>query len=87
MSNKYKIESLGDFLKIPADRIKDCLAELGDHLFAMRQTIDNFGVEPTGNEVKSFTWEDDGKQDLAIKATVGEEVVEVKFTKVESKEG
>ncbi|MGQ1216104.1 hypothetical protein ACT4Z6_16175 [Acinetobacter baumannii] len=53
----------------------------------MRQTIDNFSVEPTGNEVKSFTWEDDGKQDLAIKATVGEEVVEVKFTKAESKEG
>lgn len=87
MNNKYKIESLGDFLKIPADRIKDCLEELGEHLFAMRQTIDNFGVEPTGNEVKTFTWEDDGKQDLAIKATVGEEVVEVKFTKAESKEG
>lgn len=87
MSDKYKIESLDDFLKIPADRIKDCLAELGDHLFEMRQTIDNFGVEPTGNEVKSFTWEDDGKQDLAIKATIGDEVVEMKFTKAESMEG
>ncbi|QNY28439.1 hypothetical protein IC763_05920 [Acinetobacter seifertii] len=87
MNEKYKIESLGDFLKIPADRIKDCLAELGEHLFSMRQTIDNFGVEPTGDEVKSFTWEDDGKQDLAIKATIGDEVVEMKFTKAESKEG
>ena len=87
MSEKYKIESLGDFLKIPSDRIKDCLAELSEHLFAIRQTLDSFGLEPTGNEVKSFTWEDDGKKDVTVKATMGEEVIEVKFRKAESKEG
>lgn len=81
MSKQYRIETLGDFLKIPADRIEDCMKELACHLTAIRMTIDNFGLEPQGNEVKSFTWDDDGKENLAIKATVGDELIEVKFTK------
>ncbi|WP_151838047.1 MULTISPECIES: hypothetical protein [unclassified Acinetobacter] len=81
MSNQYRIVTLGDFLKIPADRIEDCMKELSGHLLAMRMTLDNFGLEPQGNEVKSFTWDDDGKEDFEIKATVGDEVIKAKFTK------
>lgn len=81
MTKQYRIETLGDFLKIPADRIEECMKELACHLTAMRMTIDNFGLEPQGNEVKSFTWEDDGKQDLEIKASVGDETINVKFSK------
>lgn len=81
MSKQYRIESLGDFLKLPADRIEDCMRELTGHLLEMRMTLDSFNLEPQGNEVKSFTWDDDGKQDLKIKASVGDEVIKAKFTK------
>lgn len=81
MGKQYRIESLGDFLKLPADRIEDCMRELTGHLLAMRMTLDSFDLEPLGNEVKSFTWDDDGKQDLEIKASVGDEVIKAKFTK------
>ena len=40
MSNQYRIETLGDFLKIPADRIEECMKELACHLTAMRMTIE-----------------------------------------------
>lgn len=81
MGKQYRIESLGDFLKLPADRIEDCMRELTGHLLAMRLTLDSFDLEPQGNEVKSFTWDDDGNQDLEIKASVGDEVIKAKFTK------
>ena len=81
MSKQYRIETLGDFLKIPADRIEECMEELACHLTAMRMTIDDFGLEPQGNEVKSYTWVDGGKQDLEIKISFGEEAISVKFSK------
>ncbi|MCE6007617.1 hypothetical protein [Acinetobacter soli] len=81
MGKQYRIESLSDFLKLPANRIEECMRELTGHLLAMRMTLDSFDLEPQGNEIKSFTWDDDGKQDLEIKASVGDEVIKAKFTK------
>lgn len=86
MSNQYRIEQLGDFLKVPADRIQECMKELADHLQAMRQTIDNFGLEAQGDELKTFTWQDDGKQDLTLRVTHGEAEVTVKLSKDNSEE-
>lgn len=86
MSNQYRIEQLGDFLKVPADRIHDCMKELADHFQALRQTLDNFGLEAQGDELKKFTWQDDGKQDLTLKVTNDDAVMTVKLSKGDSEE-
>ena len=64
--NKYKIESIGDFLKIPSDRIHVCLKEMADHMAELKSGLESFGIEPTGAEIETFTWEDDGKNDLNL---------------------
>ena len=66
MTNIYKIESIGDFLKIPSDRIHVCLQEMADHMAEFKAGLEALGVEQTGAEIKTFTWEDDGKNDLNI---------------------
>ena len=52
----------------------------------MRQTLDNFGLEAQGDELKTFTWQDDGKQDLTLRVTHGEAEVTVKLSKDNSEE-
>ncbi|TCB79375.1 hypothetical protein E0H89_03740 [Acinetobacter sp. ANC 3781] len=66
MTNVYKIESIGDFLKIPSDRIHACLNEMANHMSEFKAGLEVLGIEPTGAEIKTFTWEDDGKNDLNI---------------------
>lgn len=66
MSKIYKIETVGDFLKVPSDRIHDCLSELADQLKPVMIGLESLGLNSTGSEVKTFTWEDDGKRDLNI---------------------
>jgi len=66
MTDTYKIESIGDFLKIPSDRIHVCLQEMADHMAEFKAELEALGIEPTGAEIKTFTWEDDGKNDLNI---------------------
>jgi hypothetical protein len=66
MTKIYKIESIGDFLKIPSDRIHVCLQEMADHMAEFKAGLEALGIEPTGDEIKTFTWEDDGKNDLNI---------------------
>lgn len=66
MTKVYKIESIGDFLKIPSDRIHVCLNEMANHMSEFKAGLETLGIEPTGAEIKTFTWEDDGKNDLNI---------------------
>ena len=66
MTNVYKIESIGDLLKIPSDRIHACLNEMANHMSELKAGLEWLGVEPTGAEIKTFTWEDDSKNDLNL---------------------
>ena len=66
MTKVYKIESIGDFLKIPSDRIHVCLNEMASHMSEFKAELEVLGIEPTGAEIKTFTWEDVGKNDLNI---------------------
>ncbi len=66
MTEIYKIELIGDFLKIPSDRIHVCLQEMADHMAEFKAGLEALDIEPTGAEIKTFTWEDDGKNDLNI---------------------
>lgn len=53
----YKIESLSDLLKVPADRRDAMLADMK----AWMEFHDSIGVPPELTTVRSFTWQDDGK--------------------------
>jgi len=77
----YRLESIGDFLKVPKDRLAACLSEFRDFLDVTRDVIglaDTLG-EITGSgyvgaRVGAFTWIDDGKKEQTIRVTVrGEE--------------
>lgn len=66
-AQSYEIRTLDDFLKVPDDRLDACLAEFADAIRIQRRiqsTFDSIGaVEIFG---KSFTWIDDGKNNMSI---------------------
>lgn len=64
---RYHIECVADFLKVPEDRIKGCLRDLKIAIAIARAELeprhrigDPEGVE-TIRLMQSFTWIDDGK--------------------------
>lgn len=74
----YELATIHDiFTKVPTDRIRDCLSELGVLLSQAAATRDLFvaaaeevGVDPGGvipNLPEFFTWIDDGKGDLTMR--------------------
>lgn len=68
MSNEYPIASLEDFLKVPEDKIDECLADFKIWLSLARQSnvvtsvFDALSGMPgwTTKFLHSFTWIDDG---------------------------
>jgi hypothetical protein len=65
--NTYRINTLQDFLKVPSDRLADCLSEFAGYLDILRSLTGS--VE--GVTWKStFVWVDDGRRDLSVKLTV-----------------
>lgn len=81
MSETYEIKTIGDFLKIPSDRISICLKEMAEHLPVVRANLEMLGIEPTGKEINVFTWVDDGKKDLTVSLNCGDESLVVKLSK------
>jgi len=76
-SNTYQLATLKDvFEKLPSDRIRDCMNELGILLSQAADTRDLFmaaakdiGLDPAGVIPKLpefFTWIDDGKGELSF---------------------
>ena len=62
----YEIAHVRDFLKVPKDRLPDCLAEFADFLAmarnftaAITKAGPLIGFQSTPPELKSFTWIDD----------------------------
>ena len=55
----YEIRTVADFLKVPPERITDCLAEFALCLSIARE---NKGVVAFGG----FRWIDDGKRNVAV---------------------
>lgn len=78
MTKSYEIATIKDvFNKVPADRIRDCLNELGvllSQAAAMRDLVkavaDATGVEYTEDQNAQipdvFNWVDDGKGELSL---------------------
>ena len=69
MKNEYEIKEISDFLKVPADRIEDCLSEFKA---AIDLTAAAFQIAevPKGRYKECwprFIWVDDGKKDIEIR--------------------
>ena len=87
MDKVYKIETIGDFLKIPSDRVRVCFMEMADHFEQLKAGLELFDIEPTGAEIKTFTWEDDGKQDFSLTLNCEDgRSTQIKITKKEAQE-
>ena len=72
---EYTIATVGDFLKVPADRQAACLTEFADFLDMARDLSEMVKImgEIVGAEVESlhgpFIWTDDGKRNRTIVLT------------------
>lgn len=73
---EYKIETIQDFLKVPEDRIDDCLVEFKEFLEMLRAmyTVAEISAKTLGLDCSNedllrfcaFEWVDDGKRDVEI---------------------
>ena len=67
MADQYKILSLQDiFEKIPADKIKLCLSELGEVMIHLKKVNKDFEII----KILPMTWIDDGKGELKANVTI-----------------
>ncbi len=64
---EYRIATVQDFLKVPEDRLEECLHEFRDYLAIARDVTalakaagELLGAKETETEVGCFTWCDDG---------------------------
>jgi hypothetical protein len=55
----YEIRTVEDFLKVPPDRITDCLAEFAEYVEMMR------GIRKS-DLAYEFLWVADGKRNVAV---------------------
>lgn len=60
MTEEYKLAKIEDFLKLPADRIHDCMAELADHFCSLKSSMELMSLTPDVIELNGMTWIDDG---------------------------
>ena len=66
---KYEIRSVNDFLKVPEDRIEDCLQEFHTALEmhrAMKGLVDMVAGHDIDTTFPCFTWIDDGERNATL---------------------
>jgi hypothetical protein len=74
----YQIETVADFLRVPEDRIADCLAEFADYLTMARGIIEQAEIAgevvgvPVTAQIDPFKWVDDGRQKRRIEIMGGD---------------
>lgn len=80
MNNEYKINTLADLLELDERQIKAFCNELPEALIQIKAVIgllevagDVMGVEKVVDQITPLTWKDDGKKDLTVGFTAGEE--------------
>ncbi|MDR6542928.1 hypothetical protein ABIC56_002903 [Acinetobacter bereziniae] len=83
MTKSYKIEKISDLLKIPSDRIHDCLNEIADSFVQLAVIVETNGmkIDEIIFDQESFTWVDDGKKYAVSTIRVDDEVLEIKTFK------
>lgn len=88
MSKQYKVKNIGDFLKIPSDRIRACLMEMADSMEPVKANLESLGLDPSGTEIETFTWDDDGKKELSLTLNCKDgSSTTIKISKAEKEQG
>lgn len=71
---QYTIQTVGDFLKVPEDRLDACLEEFKTFLEQSRSFLtmadamaDLLGADKSQNAVQGFVWIDDGEKNVTIR--------------------
>ena len=71
---QYTIQTVGDFLKVPEDRLDACLEEFKTFLEQGRAFMEManalagiLGADKSQNAVKGFVWIDDGEKNVTIR--------------------
>lgn len=71
---QYTIQTVGDFLKVPEDRLDACLEEFKTFLEQGRAFMEManalagiLGADKLKNAVKGFVWIDDGEKNVTIR--------------------
>jgi hypothetical protein len=71
---QYTIQTVGDFLKVPEDRLDACLEEFktlleqGRAFMEMANALAGIlGADKLKNAVKGFVWIDDGEKNVTIR--------------------
>ena len=73
---EYSIAQLDDFLKVPVDRLDDCLTEFRDYLNCLRISAETFQDFAKSMGAKGevslgeFVWIDDGKRDVTVRLQI-----------------
>jgi hypothetical protein len=76
---QYTIQTVGDFLKVPEDRLDACLEEFKTFLEQSRSFMEIanalagiMGADKSQNAVKGFVWIDDGEKNVTIRISPNE---------------
>ncbi|NHB56987.1 hypothetical protein G9F32_02920 [Acinetobacter sp. 194] len=79
MTNTYEIRNITDILRIPANRIHDCLSEIADQFVQLSAILTASGVDLNNVEFDQevITWVDDGKKNATATVRIDEEVLRV----------
>jgi hypothetical protein len=68
MADEYLIEKLNDFLKVPENRLDDCLAEFKVCLGLIHAVNKKTGV--TATDLTKFQWIDDKKYNITVNVNI-----------------
>lgn len=81
MTETYRIETLSDMLKVPADRRAAMFRDLETALELHEFT---FGEEAATTPLTEITWTDDGDPSVALSDTDGNHILTLEVTEQES---
>lgn len=66
MADTYRIETLADFVKVPAARRGACLEEFATWIEVAEATAGFFEACGARSEPVAFTWIDDGERNITV---------------------
>lgn len=72
---EYQLNTFNDFLKVPADRIEQCLEEFKEAVLVAHAAneLAKAAGDSKGAELTHLVWKDDGKEALTLNVEIRKE--------------
>ena len=82
-NKSYTIEKITDLLKIPPDRMHDCMNEIADQFIQLQATLIAQGINPSDVKFDQevMTWVDDGMRQSKATIKIGDKVLTIQTNK------